>query len=198
MSKIQSEIYSLIFATGNPHKVEEVKFVLKDYPVEIEHVNIKGEEIQAENVGEIAKASALRAFEKILKPVFVEDTGLFIEALNGFPGPFAAYIHRTIGVAGVLKLLKGVANRRAEFRSAVAFSTKEVKSVCFIGTVLGRISRGERGSHGFGFDSIFEPDGGGGKTFGEMTIDEKNSYSHRACALRKFVEWYLKHHSADP
>ena len=197
MSKTQKKSFSLLFATGNPHKVEEVKLILGDYPIEIKCADVKGREIQAETVEEIAEASALQAFKKIGKPLFVEDTGLFIEALSGFPGPFASYVHRTIGIAGVLKLLKGVADRRAEFRSAVAFCASEVKPVCFLGIALGRISREERGIHGFGFDPIFEPDGGGDRTFAEMTIDEKNTYSHRACAVRKFVEWYIKHYVAN-
>jgi len=194
MSKTQKK---LLFATGNPHKVEEVKLILRYYPIEIKRTDVKGREIQAETVEEIAEASALQTFKKIGKPIFAEDTGLFIEALNGFPGPFAAYVYRTIGIAGVLKLLKGVADRRAEFRGAVAFCAPEVKPICFLGTALGRISREERGIHGFGFDPIFEPDGGGDKTFAEMTIDEKNAYSHRACAVRKFMEWYINHYMVN-
>ena len=141
---------------------------------------------------EVVEASAIQAFKKIGKPIFAEDTGLFIRALGGFPGTFASYVHGTIGIAGVLKLLKNVSDRRAEFRSAIGFCAPEVKLICFPGIVFGRISREERGIHGFGFDTIFKPDGGGDKTFAEMTTDEKNTYSHRAHAVRKFIKWYFK------
>ena len=183
---------SLFFATGNVHKVEEVKLILKDYPVTIEQVDAKCLEIQADEVEEIAKTSAIYATQERWTPVFVEDTGLFIEALKGFPGPYASYVYKTIGRKGVLKLLNGIANRKAEFKSAIAFCIPKEQPVCFLGTVSGRISMEERGVHGFGYDPIFEPDSGGGKTFAEMTIDEKNRYSHRAQGVRKFADWYLE------
>jgi XTP/dITP diphosphohydrolase len=191
MPKNQKNTHFLLFATSNSNKVEEAKLILRNYPIEIQRIDLKGREIQAETVEEIAIASAQQVFKKIGKAVFTEDAGLFIKALNGFPGPFTAYVYKTIGISGVLKLLKDVKDRRAEFRSAVAFCSREVKNICFVGVALGRISQKERGIHGFGFDPIFEPDGGGNKTFAEMTIDKKNAYSHRARAMKKFIEWYI-------
>jgi len=182
----------IFFATGNPHKVEEARNVLKNYPLDVKQLDIKGVEIQAESVDEVAKDSAHRAAKEHKIPIIVEDTGLSIDALNGFPGPYAAYIHETIGNAGILKLLKGVDNRRAVFQSAVAFCSPEVDVRCFIGECGGRISLEERGSHGFGFDPIFEPDEGDGRTFGEMGLEEKTAMSHRSRALRKFADWYVK------
>lgn len=180
------------FATGNTHKVEEVKYALKDYPLEVKPLNIKGVEIQAETVEEIAKSSALQASRTNRIPVIVEDTGLFIESLMGFPGPYAAYVHETIGVEGVLKLLEGVADRKATFRSAVAFCDLTEDVVCFVGESLGEISAEARGDRGFGFDPVFEPHNGAGKTFAEMSLVEKSSISHRSRAVRKFAEWYVK------
>lgn len=191
--KTTTNTTALFFATGNMHKVEEVRLILKDYSLKVEQVNVKGVEIQADKVEEVARASAMAAAQTEGIPIFVEDTGLFLEALNGFPGPYASYVHATIGRRGVLKLLNGVENRKAEFKSAVAFCSPKEEPVCFIGYVIGRISFEERGVQGFGYDSIFEPDGGRGKTFAEMNADEKNIYSHRARAIKKFADWYLEH-----
>jgi len=120
----------------------------------------------------------------------VEDAGLFVEALKGFPGPYSAYVYRTLGTRGILKLMENVEDRAASFRSVVVFSSPEHQPVCFSGEVKGRISMEERGDSGFGFDPIFEPEAGDGRTFAEMTTEEKNRYSHRAEALRRFAKWY--------
>jgi XTP/dITP diphosphohydrolase len=133
------------------------------------------------------------AFGRCGLPVVVEDAGLFVEGLGGFPGPYAAYVYRTIGNAGLLKLLKDVGDRRARFVSVVAyFSGGADKPVCFRGVVDGLILEEERkgrGEGGFGFDPVFKPDGCD-VSFAEMSVDEKNRFSHRAEAFRKFGEWY--------
>jgi XTP/dITP diphosphohydrolase len=183
---------ALFFATGNMHKVEEVRLILKDHSLKVEHVDMKGVEIQSDNVEEVAKASAKWIAQTERIPVFVEDTGLFIDALKGFPGPYASYVHETIGIKGVLKLLESVVNRKAEFRSAVAFCSPKEESICFLGSISGKITFEERGRYGFGYDSIFEPIGSE-KTFAELNIGEKNHYSHRAKAIKKFAYWYLEH-----
>ena len=158
----------------------------------IERVDAKNFEIQADDVEEISKKSSILAVQKECCPIFVEDTGLFIEALKGFPGPYASYTNKTIGRAGVLRLMNGIENRRAEFKSAVSFCNPKEEPICFVGTISGRISNNERGTHGFGFDSIFEPNCSD-KTFAEMTSDEKSIISHRAQSVKKFANWYLRH-----
>jgi XTP/dITP diphosphohydrolase len=183
---------TIFFATSNPHKVAEIRFVLRNYPLEIQHVNIKGVEIQTESVDAIAQHSALLAMRNRGIPVFVEDTGLFIDALKGFPGPYASHAYRTIGISGVLQLLVGETNRGATFRSAVAFCDLDETITCFLGECRGKISQKPRGTHGFGFDPIFEPDHGKGKTFGEMTRVEKSAISHRSHAVRHLADWYVK------
>ena len=84
-------------------------------------IRVKAMEIQDENLENIAKASAIDAAKKCGLPVIVEDAGLFIEALNGFPGPYSSYVNKTIGVGGILKLMNNVKDRSAYFLSAVAF-----------------------------------------------------------------------------
>ncbi|MDH7477134.1 MAG: XTP/dITP diphosphatase [Candidatus Bathyarchaeota archaeon] len=182
----------IFFATNNINKFNEARKVLAEYKIAVGMLRVKTFEIQSENLEEIAKASAIEAFKKSNLPVITEDAGLFIEALNGFPGPYAAYVYKAIGNKGILKLMENVKNRDAKFQSVIAYcASKREPPLCFKGEVVGTITREERrGSGGFGFDPIFEPLNGGGKTFAEMTVEEKNKYSHRADALRKFAEWY--------
>jgi len=165
--------------------------VLAEYKVATAMLRIEALEIQSDNLEIIAKASATDAEKKCGLPVFVEDAGLFIEALNGFPGPFSSYVYRTIGTKGILKLMENVDKRDAYFQSVVAFSSLGETQKCFQGRVKGKISMEERGGSGFGFDPIFEPSGSHKRTFAEMPTIEKNEYSHRAKALRKFAEWYV-------
>jgi len=179
------------FATTNSHKFEEARLILTEHGIEVLRLDAKGQEIQAKTIEEIAMASAEYVARRRKTPVIVEDAGLFVEALNGFPGPYSSYVNQTIGNKGILKLLGGITNRRAEFRSAVAFSGHTMK--CFSGVVYGNISYEERGSGGFGYDPIFKPTEDRGRTFAEMTAEEKSRYSHRAKALGKFAEWYRKH-----
>ena len=185
----------LFFATGNIHKFNEARSILSKFGIAVGMLRVKGEELQSDSLREIAQASAREAFKRCRLPVMVEDAGLFIEALNGFPGPYAAYVYKTIGNKGVLKLMEGVEARKAVFRSAIVYCDREVKApLVFKGEAEGEITVNERvgnGESGFGFDPIFQPDGSA-KTFAEMTLEEKNGFSHRANAISKFAEWYKK------
>lgn len=185
----------VFFATGNINKFNEARSILGSIGITVGMLRLKGTEIQSESLKEIAQTSALDAFKRCCLPVFVEDAGLFIEALSGFPGPYAAYVYKTIHNGGVLKLMENVANRRAKFQSAIAYCDEQLcEPVVFEGESSGEITLTERrkqGKSGFGFDPIFQPSGSG-KSFAEMTIEEKNGFSHRAMAIRKFGEWYKK------
>jgi XTP/dITP diphosphohydrolase len=181
------------FVTGNVHKFNEACRVLAKYKISTAMLNLETVEIQDDNLEKIAKISAIDAAKKSNLPVFVEDAGLFVTALNGFPGPYSSYVYRTMGTKGILKLMGNEKNRDAYFLSAVAFSTPQHQSdpKTFIGRIEGRITHEEKGKQGFGYDPIFEPSGGNGKAFAEMTTIEKNKYSHRAQALNKFANWYM-------
>jgi len=178
------------FVTGNIHKFNEARHVLAKYKVATALLKAKASEIQDDNIENIAKASVRDAVERCGLPIFVEDAGLFIDALNGFPGPYSSYIYRTIGTKGILKLMKEVKKRDAYFHSVVAFCSPKESPKCFHGKVKGKISQEEWGNCGFGFDPIFKPSDSPNRTFAEMTTEEKNKFSHRAQALRKFAEWY--------
>jgi len=178
------------FVTGNVHKFNEARLILAEYKVATAMLKIEAIEIQDDSLENIAKASATDAAKNCGLPVIVEDAGLFVEALNGFPGPYSSYVYRTVGTRGILKLMENVDRRDAHFQSVVAFSSPEGAPKCFHGKTKGKISREERGKFGFGFDPIFEPSGRDKRTFAEMTATEKNQHSHRAEALRKFAKWY--------
>lgn len=178
------------FVTGNVHKFEEARKVLAEFEVATAMLRVEPVEVQDDSIEKIAKTSALDAVEKCGLPIVVEDAGLFIKALKGFPGPYSSYVYRTIGTKGILELMKNVEEREAYFRSVIAFSNPDGPPRTFHGKVKGKISKEERGRSGFGFDPIFSPSGQD-KTFAEMSMEEKNKHSHRAQALRKFAEWYI-------
>jgi len=192
-AKFQSQGRVVFFATGNVHKFDEARSILTGLDIAVGMLRVKDIEIQSDSLVEIAKSSAQEAFKRCCLPVIVEDAGLFIEALKGFPGPYAAYAYQTIGNNGLLKLLENVENRKAVFRSAIAYCDSEAEApVVFEGEAEGEITVDERigsGKSGFGFDPIFRPSGSE-KAFAEMTLEEKNGFSHRAKAVLKFAEWY--------
>jgi XTP/dITP diphosphohydrolase len=183
----------IFFATHNVNKFDEARRVLAEYNIAVGMLKVKSLEIQGESLEEIAKASVVDAFEKCHLPVIVEDAGLFVDSLNGFPGPYAAYVYKTVGNQGLLRLMSNVDARGAHFDSAVAYFSAELElPICFRGQVLGEIANEERrgkGRSGFGFDPIFRPLNSS-RTFAEMRLAQKNKDSHRARAFRRFAEWY--------
>jgi len=184
----------IFFATGNFNKFNEARRILSGYGLAAGMLRVKTVEIQSDSLTEIAKTSVIEAFKLCHLPVIVEDAGLFVEALKGFPGPYAAYVYKTISNPGMLRLMDGKEDRKAVFRSAIAYYDGTSEPVCFDGEAKGEIANDERwgsGKAGFGFDPIFLPSGSE-KTFAEMDIEEKNLLSHRADAMRKFAEWYAK------
>ncbi len=183
----------IFFATGNVHKFNEARIVLAQHSLAASMLRIKGTEIQSDSLAEIAGTSALGAFKESHLPVIVEDAGLYIDALRGFPGPYAAHAYKTIGNHGILKLMHNILDRRATFRSAIAYCDNLSGAItCFEGDAPGRITLTQRKAKtqtAFGFDPIFQPDESD-KTFGEMSLEEKNRFSHRAKAISKFALWY--------
>lgn len=192
----------IYFVTGNRHKFEEASRVLESFLpkglVEFHPVYLEKLEIQSDRLDKIALFSARHAYGIVRHPLVVEDTGLFIDALRGFPGPYSSFVNKTIGPQGILKLMEGMGDRRARFMTAVAAIIPPYERV-FMGEVRGTITDSMRGSQGFGFDPIFIPEGSK-KTFAEMNLVEKNSYSHRARAFSKLAEWLknLLHSQRQP
>ena len=176
----------IVFVTGNAGKFAEIKEILKS--VGIVAIQNKGDypEIQADDLEPIAAASAKAAADDLGIPVLVDDSGIFISALNGFPGPYSRFVEDHLGNPRILKLMKNETNRDAYFKTVIAFCEPEKEPITFSGIVEGKIAFEEKGDDGFGFDPIFDYNG---KTFGELGIEFKNTISHRRRALDKFLEW---------
>ena len=178
----------ITFITGNEHKVIEAEDIFKNFGVELEHIDLGYCEPQG-TLEEVAKSGARYACRKLNKSVIVEDAGLFIKALNGFPGTYSSYVQDTLGNEGILKLMNNIDDRYAEFRSVIGYCTPNSEPKVFSGHVKGQIALEEKGNLGFAFDSIFyvpKED----KTFGELTTEEKNQFSHRKNSLKEFIQWY--------
>ncbi|MEN2974862.1 MAG: XTP/dITP diphosphatase [Candidatus Caldarchaeales archaeon] len=178
-----------VLVTTNKGKIEEFQTIFREYNLKYRVDLLKTREVQSDDLKEIAAESALYAYSILREPVLVEDSGLFITSLNGFPGPYSSYIYRTLGVRGILKLMEDVKDRSAVFLSVIAFYSPYTELKVFSGEVGGMISSEPRGARWFGFDPIFIPDEGDGETYAEMDIIKKNKISHRGRSARAFAEW---------
>ena len=125
--------------TSNPGKLREFKQILEP-EIKISHIDRAFPELRSDDSGEIARMSAEMISKKLNKTVVVEDSGLFIDALNGLPGIVSAYIHNRIGLEGLLKLMEGKKNRSCEYKSAVAYCEPGKEAVSFLGVEKGTIA----------------------------------------------------------
>jgi len=180
----------LIFVTGNAHKLREVKHILSQgpAPIDLESQELDIPEVQG-STQEVAIAKCRRAAELIGGPCITEDTALCFKALNGLPGPYIKYFMKELGHAGLNNLLVGFPTKEAWALCTFAYSAGPgIEPILFEGRTDGTIVPA-RGSPQFGWDATFEPVGTG-KTYGEMTIEEKEKISHRARALEKLRTYF--------
>jgi XTP/dITP diphosphohydrolase len=181
----------IYFITSNKGKLAEAQKKFSEIDIDVVQKNIGYPEIQAHSLEQVAVFGVEHVVNRLNQPFILEDAGLFIDALAGFPGVYSAYVYQTIGLDGVLKLMKDVKNRKAVFRSVFAYGKPDCKPELFIGECKGFISTVKRGSNGFGYDPIFIPINLD-KTFAEMDISEKNSFSHRGKSLEKLIDFFKK------
>ena len=186
-----SDKRTLWFVTQNRHKYQEARRTLDPFGIKIRILASPKTEVQSTSLGEIAKFAAQEAAKKHNRIVLVEDSGLFVKALNGFPGPFSSYVHDTIGLRGLLRLMGRQTRREAYFQASLALASPRDSSQEFSGKVHGTISHKAAGKQGFGFDPIFIPRGAR-KTFAQGGTEFKDKYSHRAIAFRKLALWYIR------
>jgi len=179
---------SLTFITGNKGKVREMQEKMKKETVTIQQKDLGYPEIQADTLEEVIHFGYHYVKYHIEGPFVIEDAGLFIEALHGFPGVYSKYVYYSIGLEGILHLLQHQSNRKAVFRSVYAYGEAQEEPRLFIGECLGTITQEQRGTQGFGYDPIFVPKGST-KTFAEMKTSEKNRYSHRGKALSHLLDF---------
>jgi XTP/dITP diphosphohydrolase len=186
---------TLVLATANPHKTEEMAAVLSTLGIDViarpGHI---GEVEETEDTLEgnaLLKAHALA--EATGRSAIADDTGLFVDALGGRPGVLSArYAGETATYAqNVDKLLVEMAandDRRAYFRTVIALVSPDGDELVVEGVLDGAITREPRGENGFGYDPVFAPDDAPGRTLAELSTSEKNDLSHRARALRALAE----------
>lgn len=199
----------LTYVTTNEGKVREAE----EYLDQVASAAFEYTEIQAETLDPIAAHGAREAYRHLGTPIMVDDAGLFVRALDGFPGPYSAFVETTVGVERLWDLVEPLDDHRASFRCVLAYCDggdfaaspdpidrdERVAAAAagaddddalpvklFEGSVRGRLVA-PRGEGGFGYDPIFEYDG---RTFAEMSAAEKNALSHRGRALERFAEWY--------
>ncbi len=180
---------TLVIASANPDKVKDLVELLGDRYEVLPRPADAPETVEDADTLEgnaIKKAMEIAAFTNAA--AIADDTGLFVEALDGRPGVYSArYAGENASyqenVAKLLAELGGVEDRRAEFRTVVALIRPDGSGVTGEGSVTGRIIEAGRGSNGFGYDPVFVPDEGEGRTFAEMTSDEKHELSHRGRAM---------------
>lgn len=192
---------TLIFATGNPHKVREVKALIGDLYDLKSLVDIGCREAIPETAATLQGNALLKARyvrEHYHLDCFAEDSGLEIDALDGAPGVDSAHYAGPQRDAEdnmdlVLSKLGAAENRTARFRTVIALVLNG-KEHLFEGVVEGRILTEKRGEGGFGYDPIFQP-AGESRSFAQMTADEKNAISHRGRALRRLME-FLRQNTA--
>ena len=187
----------LIVASQNQNKLVEFKKILGDKINLFSLSDIGLNQEIPENEKTIKKNAMFKAKfvnTQTGKNVFADDTGLEIDSLNGEPGVYSARysgVDRSSdkNIELVLRKLKNKANRNSRFKTIISLII-DGKSVNFEGVVEGKITEEKRGSNGFGYDPIFQPNGYS-STFGEMSLKEKNKISHRSIAINKMVQ-YLK------
>lgn len=190
----------LVFATNNSNKIKEIKHLLNnpsaDGLLSLQDIGCL-EDIPetADTIEGNAIQKAQYIYEKYGYNCFADDTGLEIEALNGEPGIYSARYageekNPEMNMNKVLDKLKNVSNRNARFKTVIALIV-DGKTTCFEGIVEGEITHTKSGSEGFGYDPIFMPKGYN-KTYSEMSLDIKNTMSHRAIATKKLIAFLKK------
>ncbi len=178
----------LYFITGNKGKLTEIQERVKTLDIKVIQKDLGYPELQAEALEEVAEYGANHIQKQFNESFILEDAGLFIDDLDGFPGVYSKYVFYTIGLTGILKLMENKKIRSAVFRSVYAYAQPNSKPILFIGECKGTIATKEKGTGGFGYDPLFIPDGKS-LTFAEMTTEEKNRYSHRGKALDKLFDF---------
>jgi len=171
--------------TSNLGKVREFRAALSHLGLEVEHMRIPYDEPQVSSLEEVVEKGMEELRNKGLRDFMIDDSGLFVCDLKGFPGVYSSYVQKTIGNDGILELMKERKNRDAEFRCCIGADING-GTIMVTGVCKGMILKKERGSDGFGFDPIFSADGE--RSFAELPMDEKNDISHRGVATKLLIK----------
>ncbi len=175
---------SIYFVTSNKNKLQEASLILGR---NIKGLDLDVKEIQSIDVKDIIEDKAAVAYKKVNEPVIVEDTGLYVKSMSGFPGALVKWVLKSVGNDGMCKMIDGYADRSAYAETSVCYYDGRDFRI-FNGRIDGVIAEKPRGSTGFGWDPIFQPIGYS-LTFAEMSSDEKNKISMRKLAFTSLREY---------
>ena len=173
------------FVTSNEGKAAEVRAMLEPLGFAVERVNTTYPELQVETLEAVVNYGLEWMSSRVEPPFIIDDSGLFIAALKGFPGVYSAHAYKTLGWQGILRLLEGAEDRSARFECCAGLMIDGKRHI-FTGVTEGSISEAPRGESGFGFDPVFIPNGTS-MTFAEMDHSVKNRISHRGRAFSALV-----------
>ncbi len=179
----------LVLATANPDKAREIAAILTGIELVPRPPEVAEVEEDGATLLDNARLKARALVAATGHPAVADDTGLEVAALGGAPGPRAArwagpHASYADNVAKLLDALSGEQNRRACFRTVAVVAFPDGREVLGEGVVEGTITSAARGTGGFGYDPVFRPDGGDGRTFAEMAPADKHALSHRGRAFR--------------
>ena len=175
----------LTLVTSSRGKLEEFRSALAPMGIEVSHSDEECDEVQADSLQEVVLKCLDQLEDRGMGDIVIDDSGLFVHALKGFPGVYSAYALRTIGMGGILRLLEGCEDRSAHFECCIGASIRGERFTVS-GRSDGSIATAPSGRGGFGFDPIFVPSGYD-RTFAEISITEKNGISHRGRAVQAFA-----------
>jgi XTP/dITP diphosphohydrolase len=173
--------------TSNDGKFREISQQMGAHGYELEHIKTSYPEIQADTLEDTIIPGLRWLMERYNRPIMIDDSGLFIDSLKGFPGVYSAYVFKTIGCEGVLRLMKGIGERSARFECCIGFMMPGKQPSISKGIAKGSISLEKTGTGGFGYDPIFIPERYT-KTYAQFEVPEKNKISHRGRAISQFLK----------
>ena len=165
----------ITYVTGNWAKILSARQILEPLGYEVEQIKMDVPELQSDLIEDVAKYSAKWASDKLKCDVLKNDSGLCVDALNGFPGPYTHYVDDTLKEDGILKLLEGVENREAHFEEVLANCEYGKEPVVFKSITKGTIAKEKSGEYGWSWDFIFIPEGET-KTLGNFNDDIRFKY----------------------
>jgi XTP/dITP diphosphohydrolase len=184
--KPESEVMELKVVTSNDGKIKEFKQTFEKTPVFPTKVSVPYPEVQASSLEEVVDFGLDNLKDKIQPPFIIDDAGVFVDGLEGFPGVYSRYVYDTIGLQGLLRQLEHIEDRQASFKCVLGLLLEDGTTHKFVGECKGRIIHEMRGDGGFGYDPIFIPDGFD-RTFAELLPEEKNEISHRGRAMQNLL-----------
>jgi len=176
----------IYFITGNENKFQEVKTLLPG----IKQLKLDLEEIQEVDPHKIIQAKIQQAFKHKKAPFIIEDTSLYLDCLNGLPGPLIKWFLEKLGTQGIYNLAQKLGNNKAQAKTIIGYAKSKKEILFFEGIIEGEIVP-PSGPTNFGWNPLFKPKGYN-KTFQEMTLEEKNKISMRKLAVEKLKHYLEK------